>query len=77
MTNKFLKIYLFMFVLFSDFILFAQDEDPGTGFEDEEGGTGGSVEDAPINGKLIWLAVIAVAFAFFYYRKNKAATTGN
>lgn len=74
MTYKFLNIYIFMFVLSSNFIMFAQG--PGTGFEDENGETGGSVEDAPINGKLIWLAVTAVAFAFFYYRKKNTPTTG-
>lgn len=68
--HKFLKIYLFLFLLFSDFILFAQDEDPGTDFEDETGNTDGTVE-APINGKILWLAIVGTAFAFHYIKTRK------
>lgn len=70
MTHKFLKIYIFIVVLFSDFMMFA-DDDPGTGFEDENGDTSGSVEEeASINGKLIWLAMAAIAFAYYNYKKQ-------
>lgn len=67
MINKYIKIYMFLCVLLSDFMLFAQD--PGTDFEDEEGGTDGSVEDeAPINSKLIWLALLGILFSYHYFK---------
>lgn len=70
MTRKFFKIYIFIIVLFSDFIMFA-DDDPGTGFEDENGDTGGSVEEeASINTKIVWLAIAAIAFAYYTYKKQ-------
>ena len=71
MTHKFFKIYIFIVVLLSDFIMFA-DDDPGTGFEDENGDTDGSVEDAaPINAKLIWLAIAGIAFIYFSFKKRQ------
>lgn len=70
MIQKFLKIYILLFVLLSDFVMFA-DDDPGTGFEDENGDTSGSVEEeAAINTKLIWLAIAAIAFAYYSYKKQ-------
>lgn len=69
MIHRFLKIYIFATILLTDFIMFA-DDDPGTGFEDEEGNTDGSVEDgAPINGKLLWLAIAGIAFSYFYFKR--------
>lgn len=70
MIHRYLKTYMFLTILFTDFILFAQD--PGTGFEDENGDTDGSVEDGtPINGKLIWLAIAGIVFTFYYFRKSQ------
>lgn len=67
--KKLLKFYLLSFVLLSDFVAFAQ---PG----DEDGGgpgglEGGDPQPAPINGKLILLAIAGLLFVFYTYRKNK------
>ena len=76
MVHKLLKIYIFVVILLTDFIMFA-DDDPGTGFEDEGGDTDGSVEDAaPINGKLLWLAVAGIAFIYFNFRKRQQELQG-
>lgn len=76
MKNNLLKFYMLAFFLVSDFIMFAQDcadpTDPGC-----EGGEGPPLEepdDLPsgsINAKLIYLAIIGVMFAFYYYNKKK------
>lgn len=71
MIHKFLKIYLFVVILFSDFLMFA-DDNPGTGMEDENGETDGSVEQAPINGWMIYMMILGVAFAFHYFKKRKS-----
>jgi len=71
MKNKILKFYLFAFVLFSDFKLFAQDspghESDEENLEDEE-----QAPQAPISGKLIWLALTGILFAYYIYRRNRA-----
>jgi hypothetical protein len=76
MIHRYLKIYIFLTLLFSDFIMFAQD--PGSDFEDENGDTDGSVEDMllPINAKLIWLAIAGMAYIFYRFR-NEAKSTDN
>lgn len=55
--------------LFLDFIAFAQS---GPGTDDESGGL---EEDdpvaTPINGKLIWLAILGLAFAYYTYQKTR------
>lgn len=71
MIHKFLKIYLFVIILFSDFLMFA-DDNPGTGMEDENGETDGSVEQAPINGWMIYMMILGVAFAFHQFKKRKS-----
>lgn len=73
MVHKFLKVYIFVVLLFSDFLMFA-DDDPGTGMEDEYGNTDGSVEEAPINGWMIYMMVLGIAFAFYYFRNRKSVT---
>lgn len=66
MKNSFLKLYALLFLLMSNFSLFAQPgSDDGDG--DLEGG------DVPINGKLVFLAIAAVSFAFYYFAKQKQA----
>lgn len=70
MIHRFIKIYIFLTVLLGDFILFAQD--PGNDFEDEEGNTDGTIEDdpyTPINTKLIWLAVVGIAFGYYTFKQ--------
>lgn len=71
MVHKFLKGYLFVAILFSDFLMFA-DDNPGTGMEDENGNTDGSVEQAPINGWMIYMMFLAICFAFYYFKNRKA-----
>lgn len=59
--NKFLKFYIFTFLLLSDFIVFAQPNDEG----DEAPVEGLDPAPAPINGKLILLLILGVTFAFY------------
>lgn len=64
------RIYTILFILVADFKLFAQE--PG----DDDGGGGLEGEDpVPINGQLIWLAIVGLAFAFYYYKKYRKVTT--
>ncbi|MGC4040239.1 MAG: hypothetical protein QM710_05475 [Flavobacterium sp.] len=65
--KKLLKFYLLTFILFSDFVAFAQpgDDDGGGGVEGED------PEPAPINNKLILLAITGILFAIYTYRKNR------
>lgn len=72
MVRKFLKVYLFVAILFSDFLMFA-DDNPGTGMEDENGNIDGSVETdyAPINGWMIYMMMLGICFAFYYFKNRK------
>lgn len=71
MRKLFLNLYVFIFLIASDYALFAQS--PGD--QDGNGDGPGGVEDddpvAPINGKIILLAITAVAFAYYYFAKKK------
>jgi len=69
MKNNLLKIYFLSFFLLSDFIMFAQ---PGVD-DDESGLENDDAPAAPINGKLIWLLVLAIVYAAYTY-KNKRKT---
>jgi hypothetical protein len=64
MNNKLLSLYTLCFFLLNDFIIFAQ----GDGNED------GDLENPdpalPIDGKLIWLGIIGIIFAFYIYRSK-------
>lgn len=65
--KKLLKLYLLSFILLSDFVAFAQ---PG----DDQGGGGLEGDDpqpAPINGKMILLAIAGVLFVIYTFRKNR------
>lgn len=69
MKQNLYKIYFLTFLLLIDFVAFA-DDGPG----DDDGGGGLEGDDpapAPINGKLIWLAVLGVVFAYYSYRKAR------
>ena len=63
------KFYLLTFVLFSDFVMFAQagpgDDDGGGGLE------GGDPPPVPINSKLIVLAIMGILFIVYTFRRNK------
>lgn len=67
--RKLYQFYLLTFFLLSDFVAFAQ---PG----DDDGGGGGGLEGgdpqpAPINSKLILLAIAGIFFVMYTFRKNK------
>lgn len=61
MKTNFLKFYITILTLLVSFVGFAQ-VDPPT--DDDPVG-------APINSQLIWLAIVGVAFAVFFFRKRK------
>lgn len=67
MKDKLLQLYCLSFFLLSDFIMFAQpgqDDDNG-GLEDDD------TPQAPINGKIIWLLVLGIAYAAYTYKKQR------
>jgi hypothetical protein len=66
--KKLMKFYLLAFVLFSDFVVFAQ-----LGDDTDDGGLGGGDPPpvAPINGQLIVLAILGISFVIYTFRKNK------
>lgn len=66
MKNIF-KLYLLSFFLLLDFVMFAEvgDDDGGGGI------AGGDPVPAPINSKLILLAIMGILFVFYTFRKNK------
>ncbi|WP_426091036.1 hypothetical protein [Flavobacterium sp. DSR3-2] len=72
MKNKALKLYLSLFCSFSNFLLFAIP--PG---DDNVDGTleGNDAPAAPINGKIIFLAVAGVLFAFYTLKKRRQHQT--
>ena len=61
--KKLLKFYLLSFILLSDFLTFAQpgDDDGGGGLE------GDDPQPAPINSKLILLAITGICFVIYTY----------
>ncbi len=67
MKNIFFKWYIVGFFLLTDILLFAQ---PG---QDQGGGGGLEGDDpptAPLDGKLIWLGIVAILFAFYSYSRR-------
>jgi len=78
MKNSLLKWYMFAFLLVGDFVMFAQDGEGVDPADDVQADEPPLEEgDTPINTKLIWLAIIGIAFAYSYYvklqkEKNKA-----
>ena len=67
MKNTLLKFYITSFCLFTDFIMFAapgDDSDNGN-LEDND------APAAPINGKLILLAIAGIIFAFYTFKKSR------
>ena len=69
MKNNLFRIYILSFFLLTDFILFAQpgDDDGGGGLE------GSDPPPAPINGKLVWLGIAAIVFAFYSLKRKRRA----
>ena len=72
MIHKIFKAYIFVVILFSDFLMFA-DDNPGMGMEDENGNTDASVEDVPIISWRINMPILGVAFAFYCFKNKKTA----
>ena len=69
MKSNLLKIYIFSFLFLSDFVVFAQ---PGT----DDGGGGLEDDDppaAPINSKLIWLAIFGIVYAVYYFKNIRTS----
>jgi hypothetical protein len=62
--KKLMKFYLLAFVLFSDFVVFAQPGEGGVGEDDDP-------TYAPINGQLMVLAILGISFVIYTFRKNK------
>lgn len=75
MKNKVLKWYLLAFLLISDIVVFAQPGQDSTD-EDEVPLEGGD-DAAPINAKIIYLAIAGCMFAYYYYSKSKKETAKN
>ena len=67
MKKRVLHIFLITFFILVDFVAFAQpgDDDGSGGLE------GNDPPPAPINGKLIWLGIVAILFAFYSIRKYR------
>ncbi|WP_129583061.1 hypothetical protein [Flavobacterium cyanobacteriorum] len=72
MKNSLLKIYLLLFLMAGDFYLFAQ---PGS---DNPGGDLEGDDDPPasINAKLVYLAILGIAFAFYFIMKKREQKAG-
>jgi len=72
MKSSLLKWYMLVFLLASDFVMFAQVGDEC----DPADPTCDPVEDqdpeAPINTRLLLLAIFGISFALYYYRRQKA-----
>lgn len=69
MKNTILKWYMFTSLFLVSFFAFAQvGDDEGTGDPLE---TTGDTDPTPINAKMIYLVILAVVFAYFYYRNSQ------
>jgi hypothetical protein len=72
MKKNFFNYYIFATFMLYDFVAFAQAA-PGDDDEEGEGGLeSGDELPVPINGKLLWLAILGVLFAIYIYRNNKS-----
>lgn len=66
--NNSIKLFIFSFMLLSDFIMFSQSPGDDTAAEDLEGS---DAVAAPINSKLIILALAGIIFAVYTFRNNR------
>ena len=73
MKNSLLKWYMLAFLLVGNFVMFAQDGEGADPADDTQSETPPleELEPTPINGRLIWLAIIGIAFAYSYYVKTQ------
>ena len=65
MKSNLFKLYATLMMAFVSFLSFADPIDPPA--DDDP-------PPAPINTKLIWLAIVGVSFAFLYFRKQIKTT---
>ena len=72
MKNNLLKTFFLLTFLFLDFVAFAVPGDD-TAEEDLEGNDAA----VPINGKLLWLAIVGIAFAYYTYKKTRSVEVSN
>lgn len=70
MKLNFYKLYFLTFFLLIDFVAFADDV-PGSDDGTDDGLEGPDPAPAPINGKLLWLAVVGILFAFYAYKRTR------
>jgi len=69
MKRNLFRFYVVVFFFLSDFMVFAQPTD------DEDGDLQGDDEPAtPINGKLFWLCLCGIVYAFYVYRRQRQAS---
>ena len=61
--KKLMKFYILAFILFSDFVVYAQIVDPNEGDDPPPG--------APINGQIMVLAILGIAYAIYTFRNYK------
>nr|WP_322626466.1 hypothetical protein [uncultured Flavobacterium sp.] len=70
MKSTVLKWYMFAFLFLSEFVMFAQPGSTGEN-EDEQPVEGDDPGPTPINSKLIILAILAIVFSVYYFKRNK------
>jgi hypothetical protein len=75
MKNNLIKSVLTLVFLFINFLSFAQG---GPGDENDTGNLeGDDAPAAPINGKLIWLAILAIVFAYYIFKRERKVKVYN
>lgn len=67
MKQNLFKLYFLTFFLLIDFVAFAQ---PGSDDENDDL-EGSDPVTTPINSKLIWLAIVGIAFAYYTYKRQR------
>ena len=73
MKKNILQSFLLLSFLFLDFVAFAQPGD----LSDDGLETDDDAPVASINGKLIWLAILGIAFAYYTYKKTRKVEVTN
>jgi hypothetical protein len=64
------KLFLFVFLVLLQFSAFAQDKAEGETEDGIANRAPGDVENVPIDGQLVVLFVVAIAFSFYVLKKN-------